>query len=195
MALVGDVFQVREGEARHREGKAREQPLGVLLRQLRQPWRERAGILNVGRARRRWVCLSRIPNLNHQLAMVVRIGGEDLRPRSIDPVVGQRANRVGPARTREAKHGAHDRQGGRDHQRQRAEPDAQAGGHSVDRPARQRGALQQPNQEEQPRQHVGRDHLPARAFHDHLRDGDQHREERHITDPPHRMQLRHRQRA
>src|SRR5215212_8323447 len=70
-----------------------------------------AGILNVGCARRRWVCLSRIPNLNHQLAMVVRIGGEDLRPRSIDPVVGQRANRVGPARTREAKHGAHDRRG------------------------------------------------------------------------------------
>ena len=145
-----DVFQVREGEARHREGEAREQPLGVLLRQPCQPWRERAGILNVGCARRRLVWLSGIPNLHHKLAMVVRIGGEVLRPRSIDPVVGQRANRVGPAWTREAKYGADDRQGSRDHQRQGAEPDGQAGGWSVDRPARQRGALQQPNQEEQP---------------------------------------------
>jgi hypothetical protein len=138
-------------------------------------------------------CLSRIPNLDHQLAMVVRISGENLRPRTIDPVVGQRANRVGPAWTREAKHGAHDRQGSRDHQRQRSEPDGQAGSQSIDRPASQRGALQQPNQEEQSRQHVGRDHLPARTFHNDLRDGDQHCDERHIAPPAHRTQLRHRQ--
>jgi hypothetical protein len=56
--------------------------------------------------------------------------------------VGSRVTaRVWPAWTREAKHGAHDRQGSRDHQRQRAQPDGEPGGKSVDWSAHQRGAV------------------------------------------------------
>lgn len=87
------------------------QVLGGELRQRRQRRRKRVGVPHIGSTRRRWVGRGPIPELHHQFATVIWIGGEGLRTVGVHPVVGQRADPVAPGRMREAEHGAHGSQG------------------------------------------------------------------------------------
>lgn len=138
----GDVFQVTEGELRK-------------MKQAGQRRRKRVGILHPGSARRGCVSLGWVPDLHHQLPAVIRIGGEDLRTSGIRPVVGQRADRIGSGRMREAEHQDEDRQSGGGSQPPRTQPGAYADGEPFG-PAAPTGfagrftALQQPDQEKKP---------------------------------------------
>ena len=63
--------------------------------------------------------------MHHELAAGTRIGGEELHPIGIDPVIGQSADAVRPAGLREMKHRQHNRQRDGKCQHQYAQADGQ----------------------------------------------------------------------
>ena len=138
----------------------------------------RAGIFHVRNARRRGFILGGVPHLRNKLAMIIRVCAEELRTAGINPMIGHRANGVWSRGFGKAKYRQRNRQSGGNGQRERSQPNAQAGHKSTDMDTAGRGDTEQPDQEEGGRQGVGRNHLPAGTLGEHLYACDQHRDER-----------------